>query len=396
MTPPKRQTILDGMLEAVGAEGYERTSVRTVLDRTGVYRQAFYDNFADKDDCYLQAYDAGVERVEALLAEAAAGEESWQGQLRAGLGALLDFLDAEPDVGRALIVEVHAAGPEALAKRTAAMSGSTPSSTGPATRPGMPESPPPIAGEGIAAGIHAVIHSRLATGAADGFRAAAPRVHVLRRAALLRRRGRERRDAGRQGLKRIGWTGRRDCPTLIEMDSPSASNPESGSAASQALPRAYAVRSERERLLEAMVRVAAVKGYEETTVDDVIEAAGVTRETFDEMFAGKQACFLEAYDAVIDVLVAHVSTAFESTAGQPWPDRIAAGLRALVELLASEADIARMAMVEVTAVGEDARIRYRAALGRFTYFLEEGRNVSARATSCRPIPPASRSAAPPR
>ena len=41
-----------------------------MLDRTGVYRQAFYDNFADKDDCYLQAYDAGVERVEALLREA--------------------------------------------------------------------------------------------------------------------------------------------------------------------------------------------------------------------------------------------------------------------------------------------------------------------------------------
>src|SRR5215208_7254323 len=81
----KRQTILEGMLEAVGAEGYERTSVRTVLDRTGVYRQAFYDNFADKDDCYLQAYDAGVERLEALMAEAASGETSWTGQLRAGL-----------------------------------------------------------------------------------------------------------------------------------------------------------------------------------------------------------------------------------------------------------------------------------------------------------------------
>ncbi len=75
MTSPKRQAILDGMLEAVGAEGYERTSVRTVLDRTGVYRQAFYDNFADKDDCYLQAYDAGLERLEALIVAAAAGEE---------------------------------------------------------------------------------------------------------------------------------------------------------------------------------------------------------------------------------------------------------------------------------------------------------------------------------
>ena len=95
------------------------------------------------------------------------------------------------------------------------------------------------------------------------------------------------------------------------------------------------------------------------------------------MFASREACFLEAYDAVIDVLVAHVSSAYESTVGQPWPDRIAAGLRALVDLLAAEHDIARMAMVEVTAVGEDARIRYRAALGRFTYFLEEGRTVSA-------------------
>ena len=128
-----------------------------------------------------------------------------------------------------------------------------------------------------------------------------------------------------------------------------------------------------------MVRVAAAKGYETTTVADVIEAAAVSRETFDEMFTSREACFLEAYDAVIDVLVAHVSTAFESTVGQPWPDRIAAALRALVDLLATEHDIARMAMVEVTAVGEDARIRYRAALGRFTYFLEEGRTVSPQA-----------------
>ncbi len=130
-------------------------------------------------------------------------------------------------------------------------------------------------------------------------------------------------------------------------------------------------------MLEAMVRVAAAKGYEATTIEDVVEAAGVSRTTFDATFVGKEGCFLESYDAVIDVLVAHVSAAFESASGLPWPDRIAAALRALVDLLASEHDIARMAMVEVTAVGEDARIRYRAALGRFTYFLEEGRTFSA-------------------
>lgn len=174
VTSSKRQAILDGMLEAVGAEGYEGTSVRTVINRTGVYRQAFYDNFKDKDDCYLQAYDTGVERVEALVLAAAAEEESWTGRLRAGLGALLDFLDAEPDVGRALVVEVHAAGPEALAKRGAVMARINSFLDQARETGGDTESPPAIAGEGIAAGIHAVIHSRLATGSSDGFRQLLP------------------------------------------------------------------------------------------------------------------------------------------------------------------------------------------------------------------------------
>lgn len=46
MNSSKRQRILDGVLEADG--------VRTVLDRTGRYRQALYDSFADKGDCFLR------------------------------------------------------------------------------------------------------------------------------------------------------------------------------------------------------------------------------------------------------------------------------------------------------------------------------------------------------
>lgn len=133
-----------------------------------------------------------------------------------------------------------------------------------------------------------------------------------------------------------------------------------------------------------MIRVAASKGYEATTITDVVEFAGLSEDTFHELFEDKAECFLEAYDAVIDVLVAHVTAAFVSAADEPWPDRIVAGLRALVELLAVEADIARMAMVEVTAVGDSARERYRAALARFTPFLEEGRAYSGRGDSLPP------------
>jgi AcrR family transcriptional regulator len=171
---PKREKILEGMLEAVGAEGYDATSVRTVLDQTGLYRQAFYDNFADKDGCYLAALEMGIGRLEATVMKATTSEESWHGRLRAGLGALLDYLDAEPDFGRGVIVEVHAAGPKALSRRAEAMKRAADFIDLARLEAGDSESPPQIAPEGIVAGIHAIVHSRLSTGATDGFRGLLP------------------------------------------------------------------------------------------------------------------------------------------------------------------------------------------------------------------------------
>lgn len=171
---PKREKILEGMLESVGSEGYDATSVRTVLDRTGLYRQAFYDNFADKDACYLAALEMGIGRLEAIAVRAAASQESWRGKLGAGLGALLDYFDAEPDIGRGIVVEVHAAGPEALARRAEAMKKVADFIDLARLETEGSESPPQIAPEGIVAGIHAIVHSRLSTGATDGFRALLP------------------------------------------------------------------------------------------------------------------------------------------------------------------------------------------------------------------------------
>lgn len=171
---PKRQRILEGMLEAVGEEGYEGASVRSVLERADLYRQVFYDNFADKQACYLEAFELGVARLEAVVVAAAASEESWQGRLRAGLGALLDALDAEPGLGRALIVEVHVAGEEALERRAAAMRRIAAFVDLARAEAKGEESPPPIAPEGIAAGIHAVVHARLAAGTEEGFRRLLP------------------------------------------------------------------------------------------------------------------------------------------------------------------------------------------------------------------------------
>src|SRR4051794_37181092 len=121
----KRERILQGMLKAVGTHGYERTTVQDAIAEAGVYRQAFYDSFGDKEDCYLQALDAGSAWVELAMRDAAADRTAWRDQLRGALTGLLGFLDEQPAVGRALLVEVHAAGPRAVAKRTEAMARAT-------------------------------------------------------------------------------------------------------------------------------------------------------------------------------------------------------------------------------------------------------------------------------
>ncbi|HKI65957.1 MAG TPA: TetR/AcrR family transcriptional regulator [Solirubrobacterales bacterium] len=162
------------MLRAVGAEGYDATSVRTVLDRTGLYRQAFYDEFPDKDACYLAALEMGTARLQAIAVRAAASQETWRGRLRAGLTGLLDALDAEPDFGRGVVVGVHSAGPEALAIRAKAMKRAAEFIDLARDEVEESEEPPQIAPEGIVAGIHAIVHSRLSTGATAGFRELLP------------------------------------------------------------------------------------------------------------------------------------------------------------------------------------------------------------------------------
>jgi AcrR family transcriptional regulator len=141
------------------------------------------------------------------------------------------------------------------------------------------------------------------------------------------------------------------------------------------LPPEVIARSQRERLLEAAVRVVAAKGYGSTTVADLTREAGVSRTTFYELFEDKGACFLAAYDNAVDALVRRVTAAYE--AEERWPDRARAGLEALLTALAEEPELARLALVDVGSAGPAAQRRYRAAVQRLTPLFDEGRDFAA-------------------
>lgn len=138
------------------------------------------------------------------------------------------------------------------------------------------------------------------------------------------------------------------------------------------LPRELVVRSQRERLLAAVVRVTASKGYEATSVADILEEAGVGRESFYELFDDKRDCILAAHSALVDHLEATVMAAYDAPG--PWVDRIRNSLAAMLEWFAADPAAARVTVVELAAIGAVSRERFQKDFARFTKLLEDGRD----------------------
>jgi AcrR family transcriptional regulator len=115
----QRGRMLEAMAEAVAEKGYPATTVSDVVAGAGVSRKTFYEHFSDKEDCFLAAFDAGVEIVLAAISAAAPEERDWVERMRARTRAYLETLASEPAFARSFLIEVFAAGPRALERRLA-------------------------------------------------------------------------------------------------------------------------------------------------------------------------------------------------------------------------------------------------------------------------------------
>ncbi len=113
----QRGRLLEGMAQAVATKGYAGATVADVVARAGVSRKTFYEHFRDKEECFLAAYDAGVEVVLEAIRDARPREHTWLDLLRSRVRAYLETLAAEPAFARTFMIEVFAAGERALERR---------------------------------------------------------------------------------------------------------------------------------------------------------------------------------------------------------------------------------------------------------------------------------------
>jgi AcrR family transcriptional regulator len=117
----QRGRLLVAMAETVAAKGYVASTVADVVERAGVSRRTFYEQFPDKEACFLAAYDTGVDVMLSRIRDAVEplAPADWRARTRTGLQTYLEVLAAEPAFAWCFHIEVLSAGPAALARRSA-------------------------------------------------------------------------------------------------------------------------------------------------------------------------------------------------------------------------------------------------------------------------------------
>jgi len=148
----------------------------------------------------------------------------------------------------------------------------------------------------------------------------------------------------------------------------------SKSAAPKRLPRGRhalapeeVLRDQRERLIDAVPRVVAERGYEAMSVADIVKAAAVSRNAFYKNFADKQECFAAAHDVgherLFEILVQPCDAA------ATIEERVERSLAVGLDAMASDPDTARLLFVEAPSAGEEIALRYHEWLRRYGTLL---------------------------
>src|SRR4051812_47344863 len=109
---------------------------------------------------------------------------------------------------------------------------------------------------------------------------------------------------------------------------------------------------QRERLVRAIIACSAKRGYQATTIADIVALAKTSRSAFYEHFESKEACFLAAY-AEMSATMQEVVVA-SGLEAPTWHEALDIGLATYFEWFRERPDQARAFLVEIRTVGPEA------------------------------------------
>jgi AcrR family transcriptional regulator len=336
----QRARMYGGMIEAIAERGYPQTTVAHVIAYAGVSRRAFYEQFANKEACFLATYDIVVARARKLVLDAWSHERGWANRLHAACKALLDDVAENPKGPRLVLVDSLGIGPRARERMTLA-SQTFERVLGMAFQAhpdGIELSPLTV--RSIVAGIRHVAFTRM-------YEQREKELYTLTDEVL-------------------DWIESYRSPVARRLNISGLVQP--GDVEPQ--PAAFlAGDDKRSRALGALVHLTLDERYSELSDPQIAQFAGISTEAFHKLFATKEACFL----AVLDEFVAEAMEAVRVAVAraEDWPQAVHLAVGALVEYFAAHEALSRMAFVDIFDVGPGMIGRMTRSIEDFTKLLDE-------------------------
>jgi AcrR family transcriptional regulator len=160
----QRSRLIAAAVSAIEELGYAGATVGQTTRRAGVSRRTFYDLFADREECLTAVIDDVVDTIATELAAQELDARPWRERIRAGLAAILAFLDREPVRARVCVVHAPQAGPRVLARREEILARLATAVDAGRSERARGEACTPLTAEGVVGAAFAIVQTRLARG----------------------------------------------------------------------------------------------------------------------------------------------------------------------------------------------------------------------------------------
>jgi AcrR family transcriptional regulator len=315
----QKERLFAALVATVAEKGFEATRVSDLVELSGVSRSSFYGYFDDKGACFLAAVDALTgPPLERLTADASVVAD--EASARAAFLALIEAIAAQPAAAKLCLVEIYAGGPEAVLALDRILDGLAQlAGTMYEQIPGREGMPPRIS-RAIVGGIQKAVYKRLLRGEEDGLVELAPQLWE--------------------------WV----------LAVPPPPGPLRPSRRRWVRPRGFEERQAAsvpaDRVLRALAAVVSERGYQETTVAEVVERAHTSQRTFYKSFQDKEAAMVAALDSGSAQMLAAALPAFRRATD--WPSAVYGTQEAMFRFAAEEPEFGRLGAVEMYAAGRRA------------------------------------------
>jgi AcrR family transcriptional regulator len=336
----QRARLYGAMIEAVSQRGYHASTVAHVIGLAGVSRRAFYEQFANKEQCFLATYDIVVAGTRKRMLEAWASERGWANRLHAACKALLDEVAESPKGPHLVLVDALGIGPNA--RERLQLAGFTFERLVASAFQTAPEEVgfPKLTARAVVGGVRHVVFIR-----------------------MLEQRERELYALTDEVLD---WIESYRTPAAARLGMLGIARP----AHVPPTPAAFLARDDRRaRVLGSVVHLTLDSGYANLTDPQIAQFAGISTEAFHKQFANKEQCFLAVLDEFVQEALESVKPSMESAGS--WPEAVYAAMAAFVDYLVAHQALLRIAFINLFEVGPGMIGRMTRSVEGFTKLLTE-------------------------